>query len=195
MADLKKLSAAKRTETGKGYNRRLRDTGIVPCVFYSAEGEHMTLQADAKSLGKMYQEMGRTTVFNLELTENGKSSLHPVLFWDIMRDPCKGTFTHVDFYGVDLDKPVKVTVPVHFKGIARGTKVGGTLETYREKMVLLAKPLDMPASVTVDITTLDLNQTITVSDIKLPEGVKAVYDTNYAMVAVLIESDDEKEAE
>lgn len=195
MADMKTLSAAKRANMGKGYNRRLRAEGIIPGVYYSAVGDNIPVQMDAKALGKMYNEVGRTTVFELALESDGKVTKHPVLFWDVMRDPCKSTMTHVDFYGVDLEKPVKVTVPLVFKGVARGTKVGGTLETYREKVVLQAKPLEMPASITLDITDLDVNKTIYVSDIALPEGVSAVYDTNYAIVAVLIETDDDAEAD
>lgn len=193
MADLKKLSAEKRINTGKGFNRRLRLEGTVPCVFYTGTGDNMTIQADAKSIDKMYKEVGRTTVFNLELTDGGKATVHPVLFWDLMRDPCRSTITHVDFYGVDLDKPVKVTVPLVFKGVARGTKVGGTFESYREKVVLSAKPLDMPSSITLDITDLDLNHTIYVADIKLPDGVTAVYETNFAIVAVLMETEEDTE--
>lgn len=193
MSEMKILSAKKRTLFGKGHNRRLIASGEVPAVYYSAVGENIALQANAKTLSKMYSEVGRTTVFELELEDGGKTVKHPVLFWDIRRDPVKDNMTHVDFYGVDLEKPVRVTVPLVFKGTARGTKVGGTLETYRERVVLQAKPLEMPSSVTVDITGLDVNKTIYVADIELPAGVSAVYDTNYAIVAVLIESDDEEE--
>lgn len=191
MADMKSLAAVKRGNLGKGFNRRLRLEGQVPGVYYSAVGENIPVQINAKDVAKLYNEVGRTTVFELALDVDGKVNKHPVLFWDIMRDPCRSHMTHVDFYGVDLEKPVKVTVPLIFKGVARGTKVGGTLESYREKVVLSAKPLEMPASITIDITDLDVGKTIYVSDITLPEGVTAVSDTNYAIVAVLIETDDD----
>ena len=109
-----------------------------------------------------------------------------MLIWDVQRHPVKNRITHVDFYGVDLDKPVKITVPIEFTGVARGTKVGGVLETYREQVQLVAKPLDMPAKIVLDITSLDLGKTIQVADLELPEGVKAAYDVNYAIVSVLM---------
>ena len=140
----------------------------------------------AAPLNKLFGEVGRTTVFNLEIAEGGKTSLHPVLIWDVQRHPVKNRITHVDFYGVDLDKPVKITVPIEFTGVARGTKVGGVLETYREQVQLVAKPLDMPAKIVLDITSLDLGKTIQVADLELPEGVKAAYDVNYAIVSVLM---------
>ena len=140
----------------------------------------------AAPLNKLFGEVGRTTVFNLEIAEGGKTSLHPVLIWDVQRHPVKNRITHVDFYGVDLDKPVKITVPIEFTGVARGTKVGGVLETYREQVQLVAKPLDMQAKIVLDITSLDLGKTIQVADLELPEGVKAAYDVNYAIVSVLM---------
>lgn len=190
MSERKTLSVQKRAESGKGPNRRLRGENIVPGVFYSAAGDNIPVQADAKALGKVYSEVGRTTVFDLAVSDGGKETVYPVLFWQIQRDPCKNTVTHVDFYGVDLDKPVKVTVPLVFTGVARGTKVGGTLETYREEVVLMAKPLDMPARITVDISDLDIGKTVQVADLALPEGVKASYDVNYAVVAVVSASAD-----
>ena len=80
---------------------------------------------------------------------------------------------------------MKITVPVEFSGVARGTKVGGKLETYREQIQLMAKPLDMPSKVTIDISGMDVGTTIQVADVKLPEGVKAAYDNN-AIVSVLM---------
>ena len=134
----------------------------------------------------------RTTVFNLEIEGDGT---HPVLIWATQRDPITSRFTHIDFYGVDLDKPVKITVPVEFTGVARGTKVGGKLETYREQIQLMAKPLDMPAKVTIDISGMDVGTTIQIADVKLPEGVKAAYDNNYAIVSVLMPGGDDAAAE
>lgn len=186
MADLKVLAAQKRDTSGKGFNRRLRQEGVIPGVFYTGQGENISVQMPAANLNKIFSEVGRTTVFNLEIADGGKKALHPVLIWDVQRHPVKNRITHVDFYGVDLDKPVKITVPIEFTGVARGTKVGGVLETYREQVQLVAKPLDMPAKIVLDVTPLDLGKTIQVADLALPEGVKAAYDVNYAIVSVLM---------
>lgn len=183
MSDLKVLNVQKRVGLGKGANRRTRQEELVPGVFYTAKGENVSVQMSARALTKIFSQVGRTTVFNLEIEGEGT---HPVLIWQTQRDPVKSNFTHIDFYGVDLDKPVKITVPVEFIGVARGTKVGGKLETYREQIQLMAKPLDMPAKVTIDISGMDVGTTIQIADVQLPEGVKAAYDTNYAIVSVLM---------
>ena len=157
MSDLKVLSVQKRAGLGKGANRRARQEELIPGVFYTAKGENLPVQMSVRSFAKLFSQVGRTTVFNLEIEGDGT---HPVLIWATQRDPITSRFTHIDFYGVDLDKPVKITVPVEFTGVARGTKVGGKLETYREQIQLMAKPLDMPAKVTIDISGMDVGTTI-----------------------------------
>ncbi|MCR5257937.1 MAG: 50S ribosomal protein L25, partial [Desulfovibrio sp.] len=102
---------------------------------------------------------------------------------------------HIDYYGVDLEKEVKVEVPLVFTGTAKGVKLGGMLETYREEVLISAKPLDMPHSITVDVTDLGVNQSITVEKLQLPEGCKAVYDNNFSIVAVIEKSSDAAEDE
>ena len=109
--------------------------------------------------------------------------------------------TTADILFTDTDGPsnggefAAQSVPVEFTGVARGTKVGGKLETYREQIQLMAKPLDMPAKVTIDISGMDVGTTIQIADVKLPEGVKAAYDNNYAIVSVLMPGGDDAAAE
>lgn len=189
----KSLEVQKRSEHGKGASGRLRSQGLIPGVFYNAKGEKISVYAPALPLEKMYEEVGKTTVFNLEISEDGKKDVRPVLIWQVQRHPYKKAFTHIDFYGVDLDKEVKVDVPLEFTGTARGVKLGGVLETYREKVRLCSKPLDMPKKITIDVTNMDINSTLTVSGLQLPENVKAVYDQNYAVVSVLSKSKDDAE--
>lgn len=188
----KTLSVLKREGSGKGPSGRLRSQDMIPGVFYTANGENISVQAPALPLEKLYGEMGRTSVFNLEIDDNGKKSVHPVLIWQVQYHPYKKSFTHIDYYGVDLNKPVTVEVPVEFVGVSRGVKLGGQLETYREVVRLSSKPLDMPKKITVDISNMDVNSTIMVADLQLPENVKAVYDQNFAMVSVLAKSKEEE---
>ena len=189
MSDLKVLSVQKRAGLGKGANRRARQEELIPGVFYTAKGENLPVQMSVRSFAKLFSQVGRTTVFNLEIEGDGT---HPVLIWATQRDPITSRFTHIDFYGVDLDKEVTVDVPVEFVGTSRGVKLGGRLETYREMVRLCSKPLTMPQKITVDVTDMGINDTVTVSDLKLPENVRAVFDQNYALVSVISKSKDEE---
>jgi large subunit ribosomal protein L25 len=189
----KTLCVQKRDRIGKGPNGRLRSQGHIPGVFYTSTGGNISVQAPALQLEKMYGDVGHTTVFNLEIDDNGRKSVYPVLIWGVQRHPYKKAFTHIDFYGVDLDKEVKVEVPLEFVGTARGVKLGGVLETYHETVRLAGKPLDMPQKITIDVTGLGINDTVTVQNLQLPANVRAISDRNFAIVSVLANSKDEAE--
>jgi large subunit ribosomal protein L25 len=185
MAERKTLIVQTRSGFGKGENRRLRGQQMVPGVYYGAHDENIAVQVPALPLTKLFGEVGRTTVFDLEIEDNGKKSVKPSLVWDIQYHPYKRAFTHIDFYGVDLKKDVKITAPIEFTGIARGTKLGGKLETYREKVTLKGKPLSLPNKIVVDVTELDLGKSLHVSDLTLPDGVTCVTPANAVVVSVI----------
>ena len=188
MAELKTLSVKKRTGFGKGANRRLRAEALVPGVYYTADGQNIPVQMPELPLVKMYEQVGRTNVFQLELEdENGAKTLHPVFVWDAQYSPVKSTFTHVDFLGVDLDKEIQIKVQVEYAGTPKGCKVGGSMETYRDEVVLAAKPADMPRKLVLDISGMEIGQTIRVSNMPLPEGVRPVYKSDYTMGSVFME--------
>lgn len=179
------LTADVREKTGKNANRRLRAKAVIPAVFYSAKGESIPLQVNEPALMKLYAAAGRTTVFTLEMNNKGTVTSHPCLIWDVEHYPTKQRFQHVDFYGVDLDKELKVRVPIEFVGTAKGTKLGGKLETYREQLEVLSKPASLPKKIVVDISNLDMGQGLRVADLAMPEGVRAHYDINFAVINVV----------
>ena len=163
MSEMKTLSVEKRSGFGKGPNRRLRAEALVPGVYYAADGVNVPVQMPALPLSKIYEQVGRTNVFNLEIDDNGVKTTHPVFVWDAQYHPVKG--------------------------VSKGVKLGGTLETYRESVTLSAKPQLMPRKVNVDITNLDLGHSIKASELALPEGVHVVFKSDFTVVAVVTEQD------
>ena len=188
------LAATVRTQTGKGAGRRLRAAGLIPAVFYNTKGESRPLQVDEPTLNKLFATAGRTTVFDLVIDDNGKKTTNPCLIWDVEYFPTKNRFQHVDFYGVDLEKELRLKVALEFVGTAKGTKLGGKLETYREVIEVMSKPDTLPKKIVVDISNLDVNQGLRIADLVLPTGVRAHYDNNYAIITVLAPGSD-KDAE
>lgn len=178
------LAATVREKTGKNANRQLRASGSTPAVFYNGTGLSVPLQVNEAALRKLYDTAGRTTVFTLEINDKGQKSSYPCLVWDAEYYPTKNRFQHVDFYGLDLDKELRVKAPLEFTGVAKGTKLGGKLEIYREFIYILSKPATLPKKIFVDISSLDVGQGLRVADLLLPEGVRASYDTNYAILTV-----------
>lgn len=184
MAIEKTLRAIKREGTGKGAAHQLRAKNMVPGVFYNAKGENINVAVPNLPLEMLYFEIGNTTVFNLEIDDNGTKTTYPVFFWDVQKHPYKKRFTHIDYYGVDLDKEVMITVPLVFTGTSKGVKLGGELETFRDAILVAAKPEAMPHKIIVDVTDIGMNQGITVATLKMPEGTRAIYDNVFPIVTV-----------
>ncbi len=195
MSDRIVLAATVRSITGKNANRKLRAAGITPAVFYSTNGESFPVQVAEAPLHRLYSTAGRTTVFSLEVEKDGKKSTYPCLIWDVEYYPTKARFQHVDFYGVDLNKELKIRVPLEFVGTAKGTKIGGKLEVYREQIEVLSKPTTLPKKIVVDIANLDINQGLRIADLIMPEGVRASFDDNYAIVTVIIPGAEDKDSD
>ncbi|MDR2892670.1 MAG: 50S ribosomal protein L25/general stress protein Ctc [Deltaproteobacteria bacterium] len=193
MSEFATLQAKKREQTGKGVARRLRVAGQVPAVFYNALGESQPIQINEKELTKLYQTIGRTSVFNIEIDNNGSKEVSPALIWDVDFFPIKNRIQHMDIYGVDLNKEISIRVPLVFTGVAKGTKIGGKLETYREIIEVASKPLSLPKKIELDISDMDINTSIRVADLKLPEGVRAEYTNNFVIVSVLAHGADDEE--
>ncbi len=185
MSEMKTLSVQKRDTLGKGPNRRLREEALVPAVYYAPDGKNILVQVALNPLNKIYEQVGRTNVFNLEIEENGTKTAYPVFVWDAQYHPVKNTFTHVDFYGVDLDKEIHVKVRLRFVGTSKGVKAGGKMEVYREEVTLIAKPQDMPRIVDIDITDFEIGTNLRASELKLPEGVRVEYKSDFSILTVM----------
>ncbi|MDE5681851.1 MAG: 50S ribosomal protein L25/general stress protein Ctc [Mailhella sp.] len=185
MSEMKTLSVQKRDALGKGPNRRLREEALVPAVYYAPDGKNILVQVALNPLNKIYEQVGRTNVFNLEIEENGTKTAYPVFVWDAQYHPVKNTFTHVDFYGVDLDKEIHVKVRLRFVGTSKGVKAGGKMEVYREEVTLIAKPQDMPRIVDIDITDFEIGTNLRASELKLPEGVRVEYKSDFSILTII----------
>lgn len=184
MAEFETITVQKRTATGKGVSRRLRAQGVIPAVFYTSGGEAVPVQVAEGAMNKLFEKMGRTTLFNVEIEDGDKKEITPALIWDVDYYPTKKRFQHVDFFGVDLKKEIKLRVPLVITGVPKGVKLGGVLETYFEYVIVVGKPLDLPNKITVDITDMGLGATLRVGDIALPDGVRPAFDGTRAVIHI-----------
>ncbi|MGE4423571.1 MAG: 50S ribosomal protein L25 [Pseudodesulfovibrio sp.] len=197
MAELLKLNVQERTELGKGPNRRLRATGMVPGIYYDAKGANIPVKVEMVPLQKAYAAVGNAQVFELVLERGGKSETMPALLWRVRNEPVKGVPEHVDFFGVDLTKEIKVAVHFEIVGSSKGVKLGGVLEQYRDHIEVVCKPMDIPESIVIDITDMDVLDSVHIEDVAFPEGVTPIFDENYAVLSVtaLQDAGEEEEGE
>lgn len=185
MAEQMTLSVEKRAAHGKGPNRRLRVEGLVPGIFYSPEDGAISVQVKELPLEKLVSKVGTARIFNLQINQEGSVETKPALIKEIIYDPIKyNKFVHVDFYGVNMNKEIRVMVPVVVTGKSKGVVLGGVLEVYRETIEVSCLPANIPDRIVIDVTEFQINDNVHVQELSLPEGVKAVYDDNYAIVGV-----------
>jgi large subunit ribosomal protein L25 len=119
----------------------------------------------------------------IELSVDGTAQT--VLVKELQRDPVRGRPIHTDFYLVDLDKKVEVSVPIHLTGKAPGVELGGILDHPLREIELECLPRAIPESIDVDVSGLDVGDSIHVRDLELPEGVSVSTDVNLAVASVV----------
>ena len=176
------LQAEVRAGRGKGPARRLRAEGKVPGVFYGPGIEPTPLTLSPKELTKALRgERGRNVVFKLSV--DGKDQLAMVK--DVTTDPVTQELLHIDLYRIIEDKALEVNVPFRTYGRSVGVVQGGVLNVTRRVLPLRTTPANIPVSIEVDVTHLELKDTISVEDIVLPEGVECSLNPKLTLVIIL----------
>jgi len=174
-----------REETGKNANRRLRRSGRVPGVVYGLHKRPFLVSVSPKRLGEiLHLESGRNTIFSLSLV--GEDATRSAMIKDLQRDPVSEEVVHVDFIRLDLERKLTVRVPVHLAGTPTGVKnEGGVLDFIHREVVVECLPKNIPEHVDVDVSGLQINQNVAVSDIPVEDGVRIV-DEPETVIAVVV---------
>jgi large subunit ribosomal protein L25 len=167
MADAN-LTAERRTATGKGAAGRIRRDGKVPAVVYGLGEENVSVTVPARELAQLLASAaGANTLFTLKV--DGTDQL--ALARQIQRHPVRGNFLHIDFVRVRADQTIQADVPVHLTGESEGVSRGGVLEQLLHTVSVEAKPADVPNSLELDISALEIGDGIYVSSLVAPAGV------------------------
>ncbi len=164
------LEAETRTDIGKGASRRLRRQGKVPAILYGGgETPQSITLAHNEVLKRLEHEAFYSHILTVKL--GGKAS--KVVLRDLHRHPSKPTVLHMDFQRIDENRPIRVNVPLHFIGedIAPGVKLGGGMVSHELTEVALdVLPKHLPEYIEVDISTMEIGDSLHLSDLKLPES-------------------------
>ena len=156
------LQATERTDKRRGTLTKIRKEGNVPAIVYGAKKENTSIYLSEMDLLKTIKDVGRNGVISLEVNGNTQN----VIVTDYQVDPLKNGFIHVDFLAVDMSKEVTANVNVNLVGDAAGVKDGGVMQQSLFEVSIAAKPGDIPPSIDIDVTNLQVADTITVADIK-----------------------------
>ena len=178
-----KLSVEQRQEKGKGEMGRLRRSGRVPGVFYGPGKNSVSVCVNTREFQYKVESLeGSHLIEFLSPTTdlNGKIAL----LKDVQHHPVTTEPLHIDFYEIDVQVPIQVGVPVHLVGKAGGVTAGGVLHYFRREIMVECLPLDIPESVEIDVTSLEINDAVRVEDLKLPSGVSALEDAQLMLASV-----------
>ncbi|MFH0891954.1 MAG: 50S ribosomal protein L25 [Candidatus Falkowbacteria bacterium] len=184
-----KLDAQTRAE---GSATKLRSEGFVPAVVYGSGSENKNIGIKKVQLEKIYARLGETSLIDLKI-DNGEAL--KVIIKDTQKDPLRNNITHIDFYVVDMKKPIDVTLPLRFTGEAKAVKeLGGTLVTNLDAIEVRCLPGDLMESFDVDLSILNtFEDSINVRDLKLPAGIEILSNLDGVVASVIMPQVEEPE--
>ena len=171
MSDDFDLIAELREDQGKGASRRLRREGMVPAIIYGAGRPPRALAFDHnRVIQQLENESFYSSVLNIKVRGNSQAAI----LKDVQRHPSKPQIMHMDFQRIVEDEEIKMLVPIHFKGedVAPGVKLGGgKVQHMITEVEVVCLPKHLPEYLDIDVSELELDEMLKLSDISLPEGV------------------------
>lgn len=184
MAEKVVVKAEKRETRGKNESRRLRAAGKIPVVVYGGGSQSVAAAASLSDLAAILRtDAGVNTVFALDIDGEG---VNDVIFQDRQIDPVKGKLIHADLRRFAKGEKIEMTVPIRLTGHPAGLQEEGTvLSQALREIKVLCEPANTPESIDVDVTDLDAEHSIHVSDLKVPAGVE-IHDAPDTLVASII---------
>lgn len=186
------IKAATRQLAGAGALRNLRRAGRIPGIVYGkSELSPIPVSVESKELQSVLRSHSHAVV-NLEISGYGKRN---VLLSEVQRDPLSGEVRHVDFHRISMKEAIRTLVPLEVSGPAAGEKEGGMLQTVVYELEIECMPAQLPDSIVVDVTGMQIGDTLVVADVKLPDGVKTTADEDTVIAAVLAPQKETSEAE
>lgn len=175
-----------RAAKGKGAARKYRAQGKIPAILYGANTEPIRLSVEERLMNKALSDpRAMRTVCNITISRDEGTITKSVIVKEIQRDAVSRKLLHLDFYEVDMEKPVTVNVPVRLEGHPIGVDKGGMLEQLRHELTISCLPAKMLESIVVDVSNMDIGEPLHVSDLKLGEGIEVQADTDLTIATVV----------
>ena len=163
--------------------RRLRRDGKIPAVLYGPKVQPLALELNRKDFSNRVAGLEGSHLVRMKSASTTLAD-KVALVKEMQYHPVTGDVIHADFYEVDLAARIEVSVPLHFVGKGAGVVRGGILQPIVREIQVECLPLDIPQYFNVDVSGLDIGDSVHIEDLPMPEGVTAIYDSNFALVTV-----------
>lgn len=185
MAKQVKLKVEPREGTGRSAVRKLKARGVVPAVIYGTKDKSQPLQVAARDINAMLSHASGENIL-VELEIAGEKTNRMALVQEVQHSPVGGHVLHIDFHAISMDQKIHADVPLEALGVPTGVKnFGGLLEQNLRTLSIECLPRDLPDRLTVDVTNLNIGDSIHVRDIPLPSGVVAKVQLDLTAFSVL----------
>jgi len=179
------LNATVRKTTGNSPARELRRGGQIPAVLYGPQTEPILLSVNIKELEQIFKRGNIGSIILNLVIQNGKKITKPAMIKELQSHPVSGNFIHIDFYEIDMQRKINVMIPVVTKGRSKGVESGGMLQIVRREIEVLCMPGDIPAAFEIDITDLDVGDSVHIEEIPMGDNVELLSDVNFTVVTIL----------
>ena len=181
--DFLNIKAITRTTKGNGPARALRREGQIPAILYGPGNEPTSIAVDTHELELLLKSSRSGQIFvNMAIDGAGERK---ALLKELQRHPVSGQYIHADFYEVAMDRKIRVRVPVTTRGKSQGVEMGGMLQIIRRELEVLCLPDDIPEVIEIDITELDMGESVHVEDIPLEGDVEIPHEVNFTILTIL----------
>lgn len=186
-----KLKAKQREDLRSSVTKALRQSGQIPAIVYGKDKESTPISVNSLDLIRTVREEGQNAIISLDI-ENGKTV--DVMLYDYQMHPIKDEVTHADFYIVDLTEEMDVEVAIRLEGEAEGAREGGILQQPLFELQVRATPRAIPEEIVIDVSALEIGDTITVADIEI-DGDYTILDEPDTAIATVLPPEEEVEAD
>lgn len=166
-------------DIGKKATKAVRQSGLVPCVLYGSHTEPVHFAVETLQLRPL---IFTTETYRVELAVEGAS--HDAIVKEVVFHPVTDQPIHADFLALTAGEALTMVVPVHLEGTPVGVKAGGVLSQQLNELEIRALPKDIPGHISIDITGLEVGDSIHVSEIAIPESIEVITDLNQTVVVV-----------
>ncbi len=189
------LKATIRKTVGNGPARELRRQGMIPAVLYGPNSEPIMLSVVIREFEHIikFGNIGQL-LLNLVI-QNGKKQTKTVMIKELQTQPVSEKLLHIDFYEVAMDQKIKVSIPVVTIGEAKGVETGGILQIVRHNVDVFCFPNEIPESIVVDISNMEIGDSLHIGDVSLDEAIELADEANFTVVTVLTPKVEEVEEE
>jgi large subunit ribosomal protein L25 len=180
------FSVEAREARGKGGARKLRQRGMAPGIVYGGGRAATAIAFDVASFERLIETSHGGVNTLIDLAGDTPVSGRTVMARELQREPVRGGITHVDFFEIDMKEKLEVEVPIHLTGTPAGVVLGGVLDQQLREVLLMCLPGSIPDSIDVDVTGMELGDSLHLADLTVPEGCEFHAEATLTVATVLI---------